>query len=87
MQTNKPSPLKAGPKYQQELDTAKGPTSSKEQAELEKRMGFKYRAETGELIVAMVTCRPDIRYAVIKLTQFNNTPTKITYNAILDICQ
>ena len=33
----------------------------------------------------MVTCRPDISYAVIKLTQFNNAPAEIHYNAILDI--
>ena len=82
---NKPTPMKADPKYIAELDTSRGPTTQKEHKELENKMGFKYRAATGELIFAMVTCRPDISYAVIKLTQFNNAPTEIHYNAILDI--
>lgn len=82
---NKPTPMKADPKYMAEIDTSKGPTSPREHKELENKMGFKYRAATGELIFAMVTCRPDISYAVIKLTQFNNAPAEIHYNAILDI--
>ena len=48
-------------------------------------MGIKYRAAKGEIIFAMVTCRPDISYAVIKLAQFNNAPAEIHYKAILDI--
>lgn len=48
-------------------------------------MGFKYRAATGKLIFAMVTCRPDISHSIIKLTQYNNNPAEVHYKAVLDI--
>ena len=77
--------MKADPKYIAEMDISKGPTDSTEHKELENCMGFKHSAATGELIFAIVTCHPYIRYAVIKLTQFNNAPAEIHYKAILDI--
>ena len=62
-----------------------GPTDPEEERKLEKEMGIKYRACTGELIFAMVTCRPDISYAVLKLTQYNHRPAKCHYEAIAQI--
>ena len=73
VRANKPTPMKADPKYIAEMDTSKRLIDPSERKELENRMGFKYRAATGELIFAMVACHPDISYAVIKLTQFNTT--------------
>ena len=52
---------------------------------LEDEHGFKYRTATGELIFAMVTCRPDIAFAVMKLSQFNNCPANNHFEAIKDI--
>ena len=46
-----------------------------------------YRAATGELLFAMVACRPDISNAVIKLTQFNTNPAKCHYEAVMRIFQ
>ena len=74
-------PMKADKDYIQEFDTSTGPTDLTEKLQLEKDMGFKFRAATGELIFAMVTCRPEISNAVIKLTQFNNNPARIHYEA------
>ena len=45
-------------------------------------MGSKYRTATGELLFAMVTCRPDISNVVIKLTQFNINQAKYHYEAV-----
>ena len=70
-----------------EIDTTTGPTDPEEHKKLEKEMGFKYRACTGELIFAMVTCRPDISFAVLKLTQYNHCPAKCHYEAIIRIYQ
>ena len=81
----KPTPMKADPDYLRTLETTVGPTDPDEQRALEKNMGFKYRAATGELIFAMVTCRPDISHSIIKLTQYNNNPAEIHYRALLDI--
>lgn len=81
----KPTPMKADHEYIRKLETVVGPTEHTAQQELEKKMGFKYRAATGELIFAMVTCRPDISHSIIKLTQYNNNPAEIHYQAVLDI--
>ena len=79
------TPMKADHEYIRTIETSIGPTNPSEQQELERKMGFKYRAATGELIFAMVTCRPDISHAIIKLTQYNNNPAEKHYNAVLDI--
>ena len=41
-----------------------------EQAKLEKDLGFTYRQGIGEILYALVTCRPDVSFATIKLSQF-----------------
>ena len=51
------------------LDTSVGPLNEHEKIALEKEMQFKYCAATGELLFAMVLCRPGISNAMIKLTQ------------------
>lgn len=81
----KPTPMKADHDYIRTLETSPGPTDHAAQQKLEKQMGFKYRAATGELIFAMVTCRPDISHAIIKMTQYNNNPSEVHYKAVLDI--
>ena len=64
------------------MDQTLGPEDPNEQKALEREMGFKYRACTGEFIFAMTTCRPDISFAVLKLTQYNHRPSKCHYEAI-----
>ena len=66
------------------LDTSDvGPDNDADRLKLQQEMGFKYRAATGELLFAMVTCGPDISNAVIKLTQFNTSPDKWTLGLLL----
>ena len=40
---------------------------------------FNYHQVIGEAIYVMVTCRPDISFAVIKLSQYSANPAEIHY--------
>ena len=82
---NRPIPMRNDTKYTAELETTKGPQEEKEKAELEKRMGFNYRQTIGELLYAMITCRPDIAVAVTKLSQYSNHPAEIHYKAVKNV--
>ena len=48
-------------------------------------MGIKYRNGLGELIYALVTCRPDLSYAVVKCAQATVCPHEIHYYALRHI--
>ena len=82
---NKPIPILSENTHIRELESTKGPTDSQGQQEFIKEHGFKYRNTTGELIFAMVTCREDISYPVLKLSQFNNSPAKCHAEAIKNV--
>ena len=75
-----PIPMKDDSKYQTELETATPPTL--EEATALKNEHFNYRQAIGEAICAMVTCRPDISYAVIKLSQYLRNPSAIHCKAL-----
>ena len=60
---------------------AKGDPDEKAQRRLAKEMDMNYRSVVGELTYAMITCRPDIAYAVVKLAQANTCPSKDHYLA------
>ena len=79
------TPMRSDSKYIQELDTSKGPTEISEQKALATEMKFSYRQAIGELLFAAITCRPDIIYPVIKLSQFSNAPSKMHYIAAKNI--
>lgn len=66
----------------QEITTSKGTTDTNTAAILQKKMGFKFRQCIGELLFAAVTCRPDIIYQVIYLSQFSCHPAEIHYTAV-----
>ena len=68
--TTKNIPLSSDSKIIEELEQTKGPETDGEKKKLELDMGFSYRAAIGELIYAMVTCRPDISFATTKLSQY-----------------
>ena len=80
----RPIPLHADSKHIEKLETASTSTPS-EILMLEQKHGFKYRTATGELIFAMVTCRTDIGFSVMKLSQFNNRPSDCHFDAIKDV--
>jgi hypothetical protein len=63
------------------LDNAIPPTSATDIQALEDNQ-FKYRGAIGELIWAMITCRPEISFPVIKLSQFSINPALEHYNAV-----
>ena len=70
--------------YLRSLETTTIPTD-KEIKSLEREMGFGYRQAIGELIYALVTCRPDISIAVMKLAQYSTKPQRIHFEAIKQI--
>jgi hypothetical protein len=62
-----------------------GDPDRKQQEILAKTMGFGYRSGIGELIYALVTCRPDISYAVVCCAQNSVCPAEIHYHAVKHI--
>jgi hypothetical protein len=72
-QPKHPIPMIADSHYQQKLETTEIPTESEISA-LENEFGFGYRQAVGEIIYALVTCRPDISYPIIKLSQYSTRP-------------
>ena len=56
-----------------------------EQAKLEKDLGFTYRQGIGEILYALVTCRPDVSFATIKLSQFSAKPAAMHFEALKDL--
>lgn len=80
-----PIPMKEDASYQTILDQAEGPTDPTEKHTLENEMGFNYRNALGEALFAMITCRPDISFPVIKLSKFANNPAKVHYQALKNV--
>ena len=81
----RPTPLQCDKDFIAKIETESGSKEPQDIQKLENEFGFKYRTATGELIFAMVTCRPDIAFAVMKLSQFNNCPASSHFIAIKDI--
>jgi hypothetical protein len=63
------------------LDTASPPTTDAGKLALENGH-FRYRGAIGELIWAMITCRPELSFPVCKLSQFSAHPAKLHYDAV-----
>ena len=77
--------MKESTNYQQLLDMAKPPQTEEGKQHLEEEMGFSYRVAIGEAMFAMVTCRPDIAFSVIKLSKFCNAPAREHYLAVKNL--
>ena len=45
-------------------------------------MQLNYRLGAGELIWAMMTCRPDLTYASVKLSQSDSCPDEIHFHGL-----
>jgi hypothetical protein len=56
---------------QGDLGVEKSSIVGKLDCSMEHEMGFGYRQGIGELIYALVTCRLDISFSVIKLSQYS----------------
>jgi hypothetical protein len=79
---NRPTPLPSDPIWLKQFNSAIGPDNPKDRAALETSMEIKYHIGVGELIWAMTTCRPDIAFASVKLSQSNSNPAKHHYHGL-----
>ena len=61
------------------------PLEPEERMTYKSTLGFTYRQAIGEIIYALVTCRPDISFAAIKLSQYSAALAKIHYEAVKEI--
>jgi len=80
--STRPTPLPTDSAWWKEFNKATGDPDVMVQASLAKEMQLSYRAGVGELIWAMTTCRPDLAFASVKLSQSNSCPHKIHYHGL-----
>ncbi len=82
MTENRPTPLPIDPAWIKKFNAAIGPTDPSEQQALATKMEIKYKGGVGKLIWAMSTCRPDISFTSVKLSQSNSAPTEHHYHGL-----
>jgi hypothetical protein len=78
----RPTPMPSSKSFLDGFQTAEGNPDEKIQEKLKKQYGFGYRNGIGELIYAMVTCRPDISTTVVRCSQRSACPAEQHYNAV-----
>ena len=76
-----PLPMNPDPAFNRRIEEAT-PLTDTERDKLEREYGFSYRQGIGELIYAMVTCRPDISFPLIKLSQYSANPAEMHFIAL-----
>ena len=79
-----PLPMSENSTYNKAIESAE-PLQPNELAKIENKFGFSYRQGIGELLYAMLTCRPDISFPVIKLSQYSTAPGKIHFEAVSNL--
>jgi hypothetical protein len=79
---NRSTPLPSDGDWLKKFNLASGDPDKTAQAQLAKRMQLSYRSGVGELIWAMTTCRPDLSYTSVKLSQSNTCPYELYYNGL-----
>ena len=77
-----PIPMRENSAYLNILDSVSGPEDEDGKEKLETEMGFSYRKVLGEALFVMVTTRPDISFAIIKLSKYANNPAPEHYAAL-----
>ena len=82
---DRPTPLPTRKQFITSFLSAKGDKNDKAQTKLANNMGFGYRSGIGELIYAMITCRPDISYATVAAAQHSACPAEIHYHGVRNI--
>ena len=73
--------MKSDPEYNHKIEKAT-PLTNKDLRKVEIDFGFIYRQGIGELIYGMVTCRPDISFPLIKLSQYSMKPALKHFTAM-----
>ncbi len=79
---DQPTPLSTKQSFLRDFLSAEGDPDSKLQAQLAQSMGFGYRNGIGELIYAMITCRPDLSYGVVRSSQYSSCLAEIHYHGV-----
>jgi hypothetical protein len=74
MATTRPAPFPCDPSWFKKFNAATGDPDPKKQAKLAKNMQLLYSSGVGERIWAMTTCRPDLAFVSVKLSQSNSYP-------------
>jgi hypothetical protein len=72
--SDRPTSLPTTPQFMKALQIEEGDPNFVVQRTLEKKMGFSYWSSIGQLVYAMVCCRPDLSFATVKLSQHNTFP-------------
>ena len=76
------SPMTYNHKMLSEMATTVGPVDVTKASKLELQNSFRYRQAIGELMFAAITCRPDILFPTIYLSQSSNHPAQCHYSAV-----
>jgi hypothetical protein len=76
------TPLPSDANWLKKFNAATGEPDTKQQTKLAKEMQIGYRSGVGELTWAMTTCRPDLAFASVKLSQSNSCPHELHYHAL-----
>ncbi len=79
---NQPTPLPINSTWLKKFDAAVGPNDPQAQCKLKALMQIKFRGGVGELIWAMMMCRPDLVYTAVKLSQSNSRPVEQHYHGL-----
>lgn len=74
----RPTPLPQTDSFIKSFLSATGDATESAQAKLSTSMGIKYPNVLGELIFTLITCRPDLSYAVVKCAQATTPNMKST---------
>ncbi len=79
---NQPTPLPTISTWLKKFNAAVGPKNPQAQYKLKALMQIKYCGGVGKLIWAMTTCRPDLAYTAVKLSQSNSCPAEHHYHGL-----
>jgi hypothetical protein len=82
MAGTRPTPFPSDPTWMKKFNAATSDPDKKVQAKLAKEMKLSYHSGVGELIWAMTTCRPDLAYVAVKLSQSNHCPHEHHYHGL-----
>ncbi len=78
----RPTPLPTDPTWLEKFNAAVGLSDPDVQKDLSSKMQIKYKAGVGKLIWAMTTCRPDISFTSVKLSQSYSAPAEHHYHGL-----
>ena len=87
MTSSYPSPARSTPlptdaTFMKKFNSSTGDPDPLVQQKLAKTMQLNFRSGIGELIWAMTTCRPDLAFSSVKLSQSNTCPHKIHFHGL-----